>query len=95
MPNIQEKDGGFLSKIVSLLKQFPWVAFCLWMGYRDITREASLEKREKDQVDREIDRETFYRSQLLYQREQIEKQNAVKEQKLNELNTQDGKATIE
>lgn len=94
MPNIQEKETGIFSKITSLLKQYPLVAFCLWMGYRDIKRDAYNDKKEKEQISRDIDRETFYRSQLIYMRNQIEEQNKEKEQEITELNTQNGKDTL-
>lgn len=83
MPNTQDNDNTFFSKIVSLVKQFPWVAFCLWMGYRDMSREASLEAKEKEQISRDIDRETFYRSQLLYWRQKVDKELSEEQKQLN------------
>lgn len=97
MPNIQDTQEGFFSKMINLLKQFPLVAVCVWLGYRDLTREATIEQDKKEQVARDTDRETFYRSQLLYMRDLAQEQNKEKQAKLDKLNKEeqeDGKATI-
>lgn len=76
------KDPTLLQKAVDLLKQFPWVAFCLFMAYRDLSRESKLETKEREQIARDIERETFYRSQLLYWRQKVEEERDEKENKL-------------
>lgn len=83
MPNTMlPKEGNLLTKAVDLLKQFPWVAFCLFMAYRDINRENTIAEKETAQIKRDIERETFYRSQLLFWRQKVEEERDEKETKL-------------
>lgn len=82
MAALEEKEFGILTRIVNLLKQSPYIAFCIWMGFRDIQKEIKYEEKQRRQETRDSIRERDYYEQLLYYRNLKQKELDNKETEL-------------
>lgn len=77
MAALEEKEFGILTRIVNLLKQSPYIAFCIWMGLREIQHENKFEEVTRRYEIRDSIRERDIQEQLKYYRED-------RQQELNE-----------
>lgn len=79
---ITKGETGFLLKLGQFIKQSPLLAVCIWMGWRDIQREAKQEVKDQKQEQRETEREKFEREQLIYYRDAKQEELRLKEKEL-------------
>lgn len=77
MAALEEKEFGILTRIVNLLKQSPYIAFCMWMGFREVQHEAKFDEIIRRYEMRDSIRERDTQEQLKYYRED-------RQQELNE-----------
>lgn len=78
-----KEESWLIVRLVHLIKQFPFVVFCIWMGWRDIQRENRIVEKETKQEIKDNDREKFDREQLIYYRTAKQEDLEIKRKELD------------
>lgn len=81
----QEKPGfsGLISRAVAFFVRNPVAAICIWLIYRDIKRDISIEEKDKRIEKRDSIREAKYYESMNYSLDYL--QNELKEKKAEVL----------
>ena len=78
-----KEESWLLVRLVHLIKQFPFVVFCIWMGWRDIQRETRIQEKEAKQEIKDDNREKFDQEQLIYYRNAKQEDLEIKRRELD------------
>lgn len=79
----EQKEETWAVRIITLIKQSPLIAVCVWLGYRDMKRDAEQTKKDTEIELKNVEREKFYKEQLIHARDSKDKELELKEKELN------------
>lgn len=80
----EKTQTWFIEKLANFIKQFPFVAGCIYLGYRDIKKDERNEVVRVEQEAKDKEREMFYREQLIYYRNDKKQELESKKSELDQ-----------
>lgn len=83
MANEEKQPDGVIGKVISLIRTSPLVAMLIWMGYRDVSREAKQDAKEALREQREYENNKFIKEAYIHYRDALQREITEKDKKLH------------